>query len=307
MPDAVATKNETLGEPLPRISVVIPTCHRNDLLVKCLDRLAPGTQTYPADRYEVIVTDDGSRSTAEALIREKYPWVTWVAGPRRGPASNRNNGFRRARFDLIAFTDDDCLPGSDWLAAFAAALTPDVPVYEGQTICSTPLTSPLQDAPINVTGGWLWSCNMLVRRAAFEQMQGFDEDFPLPHMEDVDFRERLKQAGFTFIFVPDAVVDHPPKWRPTGAKSGAAAECEVLYWYKHGKPGSAAAYLLPYIAKCRVKSMLRQRFGSETFRAIGSMTTELIFVARNAWRWEAKYKAKYLRHGGVSLGSGAGA
>jgi hypothetical protein len=41
------------------ITVVIPTCRRPDVLVQCLDRLAPGAQTLPADRYEVIVTDDG--------------------------------------------------------------------------------------------------------------------------------------------------------------------------------------------------------------------------------------------------------
>lgn len=40
-------------------SVVIPTCRRNDLLAKCLDRLAPGQQTLSPDQYEVIVTDDG--------------------------------------------------------------------------------------------------------------------------------------------------------------------------------------------------------------------------------------------------------
>ena len=50
------------------ISVVVPTCHRNDLLARCLEGLAPGAQTLPADQYEVIVTDDGTRSTAEALI-----------------------------------------------------------------------------------------------------------------------------------------------------------------------------------------------------------------------------------------------
>ena len=44
----------------PSFSVVIPTCERNDLLARCLERLAPGAQRFSADRYEVIVTDDGT-------------------------------------------------------------------------------------------------------------------------------------------------------------------------------------------------------------------------------------------------------
>src|SRR5688572_17920597 len=107
------------------ISIIVPTCHRNDLLAKCLDRLAPevqsdvvlcakdsaradrqsGTAESPflgatvapnpkAVRYEVIVTDDGKDATAEQMIGESYPWATWLPGPRRGPASNRNNGAR---------------------------------------------------------------------------------------------------------------------------------------------------------------------------------------------------------------------
>jgi len=40
-----------------KISVIIPTCHRNDLLAKCLDCLAPGVQTLPPEQYKVIVTE----------------------------------------------------------------------------------------------------------------------------------------------------------------------------------------------------------------------------------------------------------
>src|SRR5688500_16117871 len=100
---------------VPRISVVIPTRHRNDLLALVLDRLAPGTQTLPADQYEVIVTDDGSITTAEAMIREKFSWARWTQGPRKGPAANRNHGASLAQGEWIAFTDDDCLPSSRWL------------------------------------------------------------------------------------------------------------------------------------------------------------------------------------------------
>ena len=73
-------------------SVIIPTYHRNDLLAKCLDCLASNVQTLTSDDYEVIVTDDGSLTTAEEMINQHYSWVKWVAGSHNGPAANRNNG-----------------------------------------------------------------------------------------------------------------------------------------------------------------------------------------------------------------------
>src|ERR1700743_99135 len=89
------------------ISVIIPTCHRNQDLGRCLGALRPDSQKSPFS-YEVIVADDGSKSTAEELIRAEYAWARWVAGPRRGPAANRNAGARNARGAWVLFLDDDC-------------------------------------------------------------------------------------------------------------------------------------------------------------------------------------------------------
>jgi len=67
----------------PFFSIIISTYHRNDLLSSCLDCLAPGVQTLPAEQYEVIVSDDGRQTTAEEMIRERYPWVKWVANSKK--------------------------------------------------------------------------------------------------------------------------------------------------------------------------------------------------------------------------------
>ena len=115
----------------PIISVIIPTYHRNELLRKCLDCLKPGAQTLPAEQYEVIVTDDGSKTTAEEMIRDDYPWIKWVAAPRQGPAANRNNGAKYAQSEWFAFTDDVGLPESDWLSAFGASTKGSALALEG--------------------------------------------------------------------------------------------------------------------------------------------------------------------------------
>jgi GT2 family glycosyltransferase len=273
----------------PRISVVIPTRHRNDLLAKCLDRLAPGAQTLPAEQYEVIVTDDGSTSTAEAMIREKYPWARWTQGPRKGPAANRNHGASLAQGEWIAFTDDDCLPSPGWLAAYAAAIRDGVKVYEGKTTCQAGITSPRMGAPVNLNGGWLWSCNMLVDRPLFERLK-FDESFPHPHMEDVFFRERLKQMGERFVFVPAAEIDHPPRHLPSGRNWVATHESEIIYYYKmHEVPPPLLRYLWR-LAKFRIRPLLSTRPSVDTIRAMYHATVEMALLSTRYGRWKKKHR-----------------
>jgi GT2 family glycosyltransferase len=219
----------------PTFSVVIPTCDRNDLLAKCLDRLAPDIQSFQMDNYEVIVTDDGRGITAEQMIQEKYSWARWVCGPKKGPAANRNNGARYARGEWLAFTDDDCIPDAEWLNAYLIAIDqyPSCLIFEGRTYADRKKISLAEIAPINETGGYLWSCNFLIKRELFEQMGGFDEQFPYAAMEDVDFRSRIIKAGQYFLFIKDAAVCHPWRLREGWEKLKQHQESAFIYLSIH--------------------------------------------------------------------------
>lgn len=193
-------------------SVIVPTCDRPDMLAKCLHCLAAEAQGIAADRYEVIVADDGSEVRAVDALGARYPWVRWVSGPQRGPAANRNAGARAARGEWLAFTDDDCLPDRGWLGALMrVGANPDAVVLEGRTVAPGPREHVGQHAPINEEGGLLWSCNVAFRAALFGYMGGFDERFPHASMEDIELRYRLDLAGIRARFVPEARVVHP--WR----------------------------------------------------------------------------------------------
>ncbi|OYQ63518.1 family 2 glycosyl transferase [Pseudanabaena sp. SR411] len=197
-------------------SVIIPTCHRNDLLAKCLDHLASNVQTLAAENYEVIVTDDGSQTTAEEMIKLYYPWVKWISGAHKGPAANRNNGAKYAQGEWLVFTDDDCLPDPQWLETYAKNIISEMNylVLEGRTYVDRPRKSLAETSPINESGGYLWSCNFAIQMKLFESIGGFDERFPYAAMEDVDLRLRLEKSGHKFIFIRDASVCHP--WRNKG-------------------------------------------------------------------------------------------
>ena len=276
----------------PKISVVIPTCHRNDALAQCLDRLKPGVQTLVADDYEVIVSDDGSKSTAQAMIREHYPWVQWIAGPRRGPAANRNCGVGVARGAHLVFTDDDCLPSPQWLQAYANAIGQGDGVYEGMTEATGPLRRPFVIAPVSFPGGKLWSCNMMVERGLFDKMNGFDEGFPYASDEDTDFRERVKAAGYTLYFVTDALLYHPPVRRVWGRNSARLWEGKVRLGYKADPDhsGFTRRFMARSVLNTRVRQIWRSPWHFDKFWALPLLLIELLWAVRHTRSWDRKQR-----------------
>ncbi|MFQ3588620.1 MAG: glycosyltransferase [Fimbriimonadaceae bacterium] len=275
----------------PELSVVIPTYRRNDLLARCLDALSPGVQTLPAEHYEVIVTDDGPEGdNAQAMVAERYPWARWTQGPRRGPAANRNHGARQVRSEWIVFTDDDCVPDPGWLKAFADARTahPDAEVLEGKTVCREGIPSPLYASPTNETGGYLWSCNMAIAKALFDELNGFDESFPFAAMEDVDLRERILSAGRRFPFVTEAVVNHPPRPVPPPKRRAQMAESGFLFDSRRGQ-SPRKAELLKQVAYFRLREIYWQPKGVDSFRAVGHLLAELWELNRLFPSWQSKY------------------
>lgn len=188
-------------------SVIIPTYHRNELLLNCLKCLTPKVQALHAEQYEIIVTDDGSQTTAEEMIRENYPWVSWVSGPRRGPAANRNNGAQFAQGSWLVFTDDDCLPDQNWLSALEKAVNGQYLALEGAIHPLGNVNEDLAECPINLFGGCFWSANIAVQKNLFNKVGGFDPKLRRFN-EDQDLKLRL--LPFTKIqFLPEAKVTHP--------------------------------------------------------------------------------------------------
>lgn len=91
---------------MPKVSVIIPTHNRLDLLLRAIDSVRKQTFT----DWELIVVDDGNspsaRSSLDYCINES--WFTYLETKKnQGGAVARNLGVRYARGDCIAFLDDD--------------------------------------------------------------------------------------------------------------------------------------------------------------------------------------------------------
>lgn len=283
------------SEGTPRWSVVVPTFDRLETLSVVLERLAPGAQTLDAHEYEVIVTDDARSARTREALAARFPWARWVEGPARGPAANRNNGAAVARGEWIVLTDDDTVPDAGLLAAYAtaAANAPEADVLEGRTTCAAGFGTPMHYAPVNETGGRLWSCNLAVRAARFRAIGGFDEGFTVAHMEDQDFRERLRLSGARIAWVPTAVVDHPPRRQPAGRALGLQRAAEVRYLVKQGAPRPLRWRLLKRIARLRLGIIRSLPWSADSARAFASMLAELWVVQLNLSRWERAARAEF--------------
>lgn len=191
-----------------KLSVIIPTCDRPEELRRCLELLQP----IPAEECEVIVTDDSRSPSTQMAWTTDFPAVRQILGPRRGPAANRNNGAQAAQGGWLAFLDDDCQPAPGWIQTLLQEIdADDVDVVEGKTVCPDKRDSFFQEQVENLHGDLFWSCNLAIRRDAFQALGGFDEDFIGAGGEDLELAWRIRQARLICLFSPAVRVVHPPR------------------------------------------------------------------------------------------------
>lgn len=202
----------------PLVSVVVSTYNRPGRLARLLDALR--SQTLGAERFEVIVVDNGSTGpeTGEVLEAERARGALALRTIRhertRGPGGGRNAGWRHATAPLVGFTDDDCRPEPRWLeAALAAAAERPGSIVQGPT---QPDPTELAGAPpfahtvaIHRLGPQFETCNIFYPHALLETLGGFDETFGLrPAGEDTDLAWRAIDAGAPPVWASDAAVVH---------------------------------------------------------------------------------------------------
>jgi GT2 family glycosyltransferase len=146
---------------------------------------------------------------------------------------------------------------------------------------------------VNETGGRFWSCNIAIRADRFGAVGGFDEGFSVPHMEDQDLRERLRAAGVTIHWVPEAHVEHPARRQPSGRRLGLLRAAEVRYLYKHGGPRPLRWRLLRRVASLRLGVIRSLPVSADSFRALASLASELWTVQTHLAAWERAAAAEF--------------
>lgn len=201
----------------PSVSVVVPTRDRPASLRHCLAALDAQTAT----SFEVVVVDDASTDAAAvADVVAVADRARLIVGEGRGPAAARNAGARAALGPVLCFTDDDCLPGPEWVETMAAHIAAGAAAVAGPTRNGRPddpyaaaaqtVTNHLLDHSLDPTTGSVGFAptSNLAMRASLHHAVPFDESFPLAAGEDRDWCDRVTARGDGIAFAPDAWVDH---------------------------------------------------------------------------------------------------
>ena len=197
---------------LPTVSVIIPTYNRKSFLRETLSSL--GGQSYPSDRFEVIVVDDGSTDGTEEIEAETFPFtLRYFWQTNQGDAAARNVGAQQSGADILVFLDDDILVESDYLIYLVC----EYEIHQNRIVVGTANLWPAETTPLSQTVfaplAWInnnaivelgftdiYSNNMGLQRGAYFRigmMQGLG--FPGSSMWcDVDFAYRAHQLGFEF-------------------------------------------------------------------------------------------------------------
>ncbi|MEO8690268.1 MAG: glycosyltransferase [Solirubrobacteraceae bacterium] len=199
------------------VSVVIATADRPGPLARCLAAVA--ALEHPRDALEVIVVDDGGSIHPQPVDGLR---VRLLRRERGGPGAARNDGAQAAEGELLAFTDDDCLPEPGWLRALCAvsAESPSGTMIGGRTVNAlaanrfAETSQHIQDlvyAHYNrdaERARFFATNNLAVPRDAFLALGGFDvAAFPFAS-EDRDLCDRWRASGRDLRSASDAVVHH---------------------------------------------------------------------------------------------------
>jgi GT2 family glycosyltransferase len=217
----------------PAVSVAVSTYRRSHLLPRLVESLE--AQTLDADRFEVVVCDNGSDDdTSQVLDRLRRTTSLALrvvrADVNRGPAAGRELAWRACTAPVVAFTDDDCRPQPGWLEGLLATMDDEGPaVVVGRTVPAPDQVHLLVDFARTQRVEdvrFAQTCNAAYLRDDLEQVGGFDPGFTTPGGEDTDLALRVEATGSRRVFAPDAVVQHDVR-----ATSLAATLRETLRWY----------------------------------------------------------------------------
>lgn len=202
------------------ISIIIPTYNRKIKLRSCLDSLF--TQSYPSVAFEIIIIDDGSVDGTQDMLcalSKTNSNLKYFMQNHSGPAVARNLGIKHSCSEIIGFTDSDCVLDKDWVKrmveehksekdiAAIGGLT-EVDSHNIKSQVSQFLSDGAIETKINGKSEIIFfpTCNVSFKRDCL--ISGFNELFPLPAGEDLDFFWRLFKKGSRFSYKKDIKIFH---------------------------------------------------------------------------------------------------
>lgn len=179
-------------EKTPKIDITVVVCAYNEekIIKSCLTNLS--NQTYPSDKYEVVVINDNSKDNTEKIVLDHLassdtssPKITYAKIEHGGLSVGRNTGISLASGEIITFIDGDAVPTKNFLEEIFKFFKEhqDINCVGGVVNLLEPCNNfakvyhystfvPMMHTPVAIIG-----TNMSFRKHVFDQIGGFYEQF----------------------------------------------------------------------------------------------------------------------------------
>ncbi len=209
------------------VTVVIVNWNSGELLERCVAMLM-AQSTRPS---RIIVVDNDSADGSAERVRQLGGVEVVLVGANLGFAKANNLAIRETRTDFVALINPDAFPEADWLERLleAARGHPEVAAFGSRQMVHGADNTLDGIGDVYHFSGLIWRDGhgrpysradgvdgeifspcagaALYRRAALEDVGGFDEDY-FCYVEDVDLGFRLQLAGYKSMYVANSVVYH---------------------------------------------------------------------------------------------------
>ena len=200
----------------PFLSVIIPVYNDNTGLKKLLPSLMQ--QSYPQDKYEVIVVDNGSNQDVAEIIKDFTVKLLTENGIQSSYAA-RNKGIQHARGEVFVFIDSDCRAADDWLYEGIKKMhEAGGDLVGGNVVFSfsdKKASAEYYDAIYHfqfedmIKRGTCGGGNTFVKKSVFDSIGMFPQN--IKSGGDVFFTKKATVSGFKLVYAPEAIVYHPTR------------------------------------------------------------------------------------------------
>jgi glycosyltransferase involved in cell wall biosynthesis len=200
----------------PAVTVVVPVFNGGSCIGDCIEALL--AQQYPGPAPELIIVDNGSTDATPAVLRQYGERIRTLHVTQRGSSPARNAGILRASHELIALTDADCVPRTDWLKELVAASQADTEAsFVGGAIKGIKPTNAIsafaeslfdqRRAILEDKPPYIITANLLVRRRDMLRFGLFNTAYPRGQDTELAWRSHYLHNA-RFAYADRAVVDH---------------------------------------------------------------------------------------------------
>jgi glycosyltransferase involved in cell wall biosynthesis len=199
---------------LPIVSVIVPIYNAESTLAACINSLLG--LDYPKENLELILVNNASTDRTADVLNRYSREIEILYEEKKGPAVTRNKGLLNARGYVVAFTDSDCVVDKDWLRQIVIPLQDDsIGIVGGKILAKRPCNKieefgeKIHDHNRSINEfkpPYVITMNWASRLCVLKEVGLFNESFK--RGEDVDLSYRILQAGYKFVYKPEAIVYH---------------------------------------------------------------------------------------------------